>query len=110
MAFLLQRAAGDALVPVFIDNGLLRLDEGKQVTERLQNAGLNVRYYDASDYFLDKLAGCRRIRKKNEKLSEQHLWKFLKRSPPKLMGCIILPRAPCIRTSLKAADIAARHR
>lgn len=56
MAFLLKQAAGDSLVPVFIDNGLLRWNEGPQVTKRLRDAGLDVRYYDASDYFLDKLA------------------------------------------------------
>jgi GMP synthase (glutamine-hydrolysing) len=55
MAFLLQKAVGNALVPVFIDNGLLRLNEGEQVTNRLRNAGLNVRYHDASDYFLSRL-------------------------------------------------------
>ena len=55
MAFLLKRGAGDALVPVFIDNGLLRWEEGKQVCERLRKHGLEVRYYDASDYFLTKL-------------------------------------------------------
>jgi len=55
MAFLLKRAAGDALVPVFIDNGLLRWNEGEQVCARLHAAGLNVRYYDASDYFLTNL-------------------------------------------------------
>jgi GMP synthase (glutamine-hydrolysing) len=57
MAFLLQRGAGDALAPVFIDNGLLRWNEGEQVCARLRGAGLNVRYYDASDYFLSKLEG-----------------------------------------------------
>jgi GMP synthase (glutamine-hydrolysing) len=55
MAFLLKKAVGDALVPVFIDNGLLRLNEGEQVTNRLRNAGLNIRYHDASDYFLSRL-------------------------------------------------------
>lgn len=55
MAFLLKRGAGESLVPVFIDNGLLRWNEGEQVCSRLRAAGLNVRYYDASDYFLDKL-------------------------------------------------------
>ena len=55
MAFLLKRGAGDSLVPVFIDNGLLRWNEGEQVCTRLRNAGLEVRYYDASDYFLNKL-------------------------------------------------------
>lgn len=56
MAFLLKKAVGDALVPVFIDNGLLRLNEGEQVTKRLHSHGLNVRYYDASEVFLTKLA------------------------------------------------------
>lgn len=55
MAFLLKKAVGNALVPVFIDNGLLRLNEGEQVTNRLRAAGLNVRYYNASDYFLSRL-------------------------------------------------------
>jgi GMP synthase (glutamine-hydrolysing) len=57
MAFLLKRGAGDALVPVFIDNGLLRWNEGEQVCKRLRAAGLDVRYYDAADYFLGKLEG-----------------------------------------------------
>ena len=55
MAFLLKRGAEDSLVPVFIDNGLLRWNEGEQVCSRLRAAGLEVRYYDASDYFLSKL-------------------------------------------------------
>ncbi len=55
MAFLLKKAVGDALVPVFIDNGLLRLNEGEQVTNRLRMIGLNVRYYNVSDYFLSRL-------------------------------------------------------
>jgi GMP synthase (glutamine-hydrolysing) len=55
MAFLLRRGAGDSLVPVFIDNGLLRWNEGEQVCTRLRGAGLEVRYYDASDYFLTQL-------------------------------------------------------
>lgn len=55
MAFLLKRAAGDSLIPAFIDNGLLRWNEGEQVCTRLRNAGLDVRYYDASDYFLSRL-------------------------------------------------------
>lgn len=55
MAFLLQRAAGHALAPVFIDNGLLRWNEGEQVCTRLRKAGLEVRYYDASELFLSRL-------------------------------------------------------
>jgi GMP synthase (glutamine-hydrolysing) len=57
MAFLLKRGAGESLVPVFIDNGLLRWNEGEQVSTRLRAAGLYVRYYDASDYFLKQLEG-----------------------------------------------------
>lgn len=57
MAFLLKRAAGDSLVPVFINNGLLRWNEGEQVTKRLRDAGLNVQYRDVSDLFLSQLEG-----------------------------------------------------
>lgn len=57
MAFLLKKAAGDALVPVFINNGLLRLNEGEQVCARLKRAGLEVRYHNAAEHFLSQLEG-----------------------------------------------------
>ncbi|GGW86399.1 glutamine-hydrolyzing GMP synthase [Alteromonas halophila] len=57
-AMLLHQAIGDKLTCVFVDNGLLRLDEGKQVMEMFgDHFGLNIIKIDAEARFLDKLAG-----------------------------------------------------
>jgi len=49
---------GERLVPVFIDNGLLRRDEYKQLMDRFTHElGLNVTGIDASDTFLQNLKG-----------------------------------------------------
>lgn len=56
-ALLLHRAIGDKLVCVFVDNGLLRLNEGQQVKEMFSGLGLNIVYADASDRFLKSLEG-----------------------------------------------------
>ena len=58
VAALLHRAIGDQLTCVFVDNGLLRLDEGDQVMEMFaQNMGVKVIRADAEDRFLSKLGG-----------------------------------------------------
>ena len=53
------RALGpDQLICVFVDHGLLRKDEAKQVMETYRdNLGLNVIHVDASERFLDALKG-----------------------------------------------------
>ncbi len=57
-AALLDRAIGDRLVCVFVDNGLLRLNEAAQVKERYERQmGLNLVVVDASDRFLGCLEG-----------------------------------------------------
>jgi GMP synthase (glutamine-hydrolysing) len=57
-AALLQRAIGDQLTCVFVDNGLLRKDEGDQVMEMFaENRGLNIIRVDAENEFLGKLSG-----------------------------------------------------
>ncbi len=57
-ALLVQRAVGDRLTCVFVDNGLLRKDEARQVQRRFaQRLRLNVLSVDASRRFLRKLAG-----------------------------------------------------
>lgn len=58
VAMLVQRAIGDKLTCVFVDNGLLRLDEGKQVMEMFgDHFGLNIIKVDAEDRFMDALKG-----------------------------------------------------
>ena len=57
-AALIHRAIGDQLTCVFVDHGLLRLDEGKNVIQMFaQNLGVKVVHVDASAQFMAKLAG-----------------------------------------------------
>ncbi len=57
-AVLLQRAIGAQLTCVFVDNGLLRLNEGKQVLETFaKNLGVKVIHVDASADFMKHLVG-----------------------------------------------------
>jgi len=58
VAALLHRAIGEQLTCVFVDNGLLRLNEGDQVMETFaKNMGVKVIRVDAEDSFLEKLVG-----------------------------------------------------
>ena len=57
-AALIHRAIGDQLTCVFVDHGLLRLDEGKMVMEMFaNNLGVKVIHVDATDQFMGHLAG-----------------------------------------------------
>lgn len=57
-AALIHKAIGDQLTCVFVDHGLLRLNEGKQVMETMTNHfGVKVIRIDASEQFMTKLAG-----------------------------------------------------
>jgi len=57
-AALLHRAIGTQLTCVFVDNGLLRLNEAEQVMETFaQNLGVKVIHVDASKEFMKHLTG-----------------------------------------------------
>jgi len=57
-AALIHKAIGRQLTCVFVDNGLLRLDEATQVMETFgRNLGVKVIHVDAADEFLGQLAG-----------------------------------------------------
>jgi GMP synthase (glutamine-hydrolysing) len=58
VAALLHKAIGDQLTCVFVDNGLLRLNEGDQVMEMFaSNMGVKVIRAEAQERFLSRLAG-----------------------------------------------------
>ncbi|MEJ2566663.1 MAG: glutamine-hydrolyzing GMP synthase [Gammaproteobacteria bacterium] len=58
VAALLHRAIGDQLTCVFVDNGLLRLDEGDQVMATFaKHMGIRVIRVDAEERFLQALHG-----------------------------------------------------
>lgn len=58
VAILLHQAIGDQLTSIFVDNGVLRLDEADEVVELFRDKlGLNLIHVDAADEFLERLAG-----------------------------------------------------
>ncbi len=56
-AALLNKAIGDKLICIFVDNGLLRKNEYDQVLQSYQSMGLNIRGVDAKALFYDRLQG-----------------------------------------------------
>jgi GMP synthase (glutamine-hydrolysing) len=57
-ALLVHRAIGDRLTCIFVDNGLLRLNEARQVRERFTTRmKLPLDCVDAGDLFVERLAG-----------------------------------------------------
>ena len=57
-AALIHRAIGDQLTCVFVDHGLLRLNEGQMVMDMFaKNLGVKVIHVDATEQFMGQLAG-----------------------------------------------------
>ncbi len=57
-ALLIHRAIGERLTCIFVDNGVLRLDEATQVQRRFRDKlKLPLEFVDAADLFLSKLQG-----------------------------------------------------
>ncbi len=57
-AVLLHRAIGDKLQCIHIDNGVMRKDESRKVVETFRDEfHIPLKFVDASDLFLDRLAG-----------------------------------------------------
>jgi GMP synthase (glutamine-hydrolysing) len=54
-AMLIHKAIGDRLTCIFVDNGLLRLDEAKQIRTRFERLKLPLDFVDATDLFLGRL-------------------------------------------------------
>jgi GMP synthase (glutamine-hydrolysing) len=76
-ATLLSRAIGDRLVGVFVNTGLLRKNEFEKVLSMLQNGlRLNVRGVDASERFLNMLAGVSDPEKKRKLIGNEFIRVF----------------------------------
>jgi len=57
-ALLMHRAVGSRLTCIFVDNGLLRYEEADQIRTRFaEKMQLPLEFVDASDLFLERLAG-----------------------------------------------------
>ncbi len=74
---LLERAVGDRLVAVFVDNGVLRKGERDQVLHSLRDGlGLPVRVVDAGDRFLAALAGVEEPEEKRRRIGHAFIEVF----------------------------------
>ena len=77
VAALLHEAIGDQLVCVFVDHGLLRLNEGDQVMEQFaENLGVNVIRVDAAARFFAALEGVSDPEKKRKIIGGQFIEVF----------------------------------
>ena len=56
-ALILHRAVGDRLTCIFVDNGVLRLNEAAQIVKRFERLKLPLVFVDATKTFLDRLKG-----------------------------------------------------
>jgi len=56
-ALIIHRAIGDQLTCIFVDNGVLRLDEAAQIRKRYERLQLPLVFVDASSMFLERLSG-----------------------------------------------------
>lgn len=76
VATLLAEAIGNQVIPVFVDNGLLRANEREQVETMFKSRGVNLITVDASETFLSKLAGVTDPEKKRKIIGETFIEVF----------------------------------
>ncbi|MGN1293186.1 MAG: glutamine-hydrolyzing GMP synthase, partial [Levilactobacillus brevis] len=74
---LLHKAIGSQLTSIFVDHGLLRKGEAKQVMDSLEGKfGLNIVQVNAQDRFLSKLAGVTEPEKKRKIIGNEFIQVF----------------------------------
>jgi len=76
VATLLFEAIKEQVIPVFVDNGLLRADEKEQVETTFKSRGINLITIDASEEFLSKLVGVTDPEKKRKIIGETFIEVF----------------------------------
>ena len=80
-AMLIHRAIGDRLTCIFVDNGLLRYDEANQIVTRFtRKMQLPLDFVDATDLFLERLAGVTDPEKKRKIIGAAFIDVFEKRA------------------------------
>ncbi|GBD38505.1 GMP synthase [glutamine-hydrolyzing] [bacterium HR37] len=75
-ALIVQRAIPDRLYCIFVDTGLLRLNEAKQVVETFRNLDLNLIHVDAGSRFLRRLQGVEDPELKRKIIGEEFIRVF----------------------------------
>ncbi|MBW8058801.1 MAG: glutamine-hydrolyzing GMP synthase [Solirubrobacterales bacterium] len=75
-ALLVHRAVGERLTCVFVDHGLMRLNEGEQVVEAFGRFGIPLVRVDAEERFLARLAGVDDPERKRKIIGEEFIRVF----------------------------------
>ena len=77
VASLIHKAIGDQLTCIFVNNGLLRREEADRTLKVFQDhMGMNIIYVDATDRFLDRLAGITDPEEKRKIIGEEFIRVF----------------------------------
>lgn len=76
VATLLFEAIGNQVIPVFVDNGLLRANEREQVETIFKSRGIDLITVDASEEFLSKLEGVTDPERKRKIIGETFIEVF----------------------------------
>ncbi|MEW6337991.1 MAG: glutamine-hydrolyzing GMP synthase [Acidobacteriota bacterium] len=75
-ALLCREAVGERTAPIFVDTGLLRLDEGDKVQTRFQSFGLAIDRVDAAGRFFSRLAGIDEPEEKRRRIGHEFIAVF----------------------------------
>ncbi len=109
VAALLIRAIGDHLVCVHVNHGLLRKGEPEQVIEVFRNQmNANLIYVDATDRFLDKLAGVEDPETKRKIIGAEFIRVF-EEEARKLQGIRFLGQGTIYPDILESDGVKAHH-
>ena len=109
VAALLIKAIGKQLVNVHVNHGLMRKGESEQVIEVFRNQlDANLIYIDATDRFLDKLAGVAEPEKKRKIIGEEFVRVF-EEEARKLEGISFLAQGTIYPDILESDGVKAHH-
>ena len=109
VAALLIKAIGKQLVCVHVNHGLMRKGESEQVIEVFRDQlDANLVYIDATDRFLDKLAGVAEPEKKRKIIGEEFVRVFEEESN-KLEGISFLAQGTIYPDILESGGVKAHH-
>lgn len=78
MAVYLNKLLGRQLTPIFVNTGLLREDEDKEVIDNFRSLGIDVKYIDAQEEFLSALKGVRDPEEKRKIIGKKFVEVFFR--------------------------------
>lgn len=109
VAALLIKAIGKQLVCVHVNHGLMRKGESEQVIEVFENQlGANLIYIDATDRYLDKLAGVTEPEKKRKIIGAEFI-RIFEEEARKLEGIEFLAQGTIYPDIIESDGVKAHH-